>query len=293
MNDKTIYALGFFDGVHLGHQALLAACRALAEIQGCRAGVVTFSSHPDALVQGAAPKLITGASDRRRLLQSFGMETVRELPFDKEMMTMPWLDFFRLLLTRYHAAGIVCGHDFRFGNRGAGNAALLQKACAEQGIPCTVVPEQKLGAITVSSTHIRMLLETGDMETAVSFLGHPHVLTGKVVSGRHIGRTIGVPTANLELPEYLAQPKLGVYAGRACVDGHCYPAVTNIGSRPTVGGHQVRAESWLLGFDGDLYGKDVTLEFYKFLRPEEKFASLDALKAQIQADAAETYRLFR
>ena len=115
-------------------------------------------------------------------------------------------------------------------------------------------------------------------------MGHPHILTGKVVTGRGLGRTIGIPTANLRLPEGIVVPKFGVYCCRAIVDGETYPAVTNVGTRPTVGGHHVTVEPWLLDFAGDLYGKEITLEFHKFLRPEQKFASLEELQAQIAAD---------
>ena len=293
MINKTIYALGFFDGVHLGHGALLKACRALADENGCAAGVVTFEGHPEGLVLGKAPRLINTTADRAKLLkENYRMDVVVSLPFDRKMMEMPWQDFFRLLVEEYHAAGLICGHDFRFGYRGQGNAELLQQVCRDAGIPCTVVPEQRLDGVTVSSTHIRSLLEAGEMGQAVEFLGHPHILTGEVVSGRRLGRTIGVPTANVLIPDGIVIPRRGVYAGKCRVDGVAHLAVTNIGSRPTVDGHQVRAESWLLDFDGDLYGKEVTLEFYGFLRPEQKFDSLEELKDQIQKDAAETRKYF-
>lgn len=292
MKEKTIYALGFFDGVHLGHKALLHACRKTADELGVKAGVVTFTSHPDALVLGAAPKLISTAADRRQLLHRAGMDTVVELPFDKKMMAMPWQDFFRLLLEKYKAAGFVCGEDFRFGSRGEGTAALLRDACAKQGIPCAVVPEQTVDGITVSSTHIRTLLEQGDPETAARFLGHPYFLTGTVVKGRQLGRTIGIPTANLTFPEELILPKLGVYACAAEVDGEIYPCVTNVGTRPTVAGHHVTVESWLQDFDGDLYGKTVTVRFYRFLRPEQKFPDLQELQREILKNRAEVLEIF-
>lgn len=289
--EKTIYALGFFDGVHLGHQALLQACRELAQKAGCMAGVVTFTSHPDTLVLGQTPGLINTTEDRKQLLLSMGMDTVIELPFDKQLMTMPWQDFFLLLLETYHAAGLVCGDDFRFGYKGEGNALLLEEACRSAGIPCTVVSEYLVDGVRVSSTHVRHLLEQGDLETANRFLGHPHSLTGKVTSGRGLGHTMGIPTANLLLPEELVTPKLGVYACKAMVDGVEHLAVTNIGSRPTVGGHQVRVESWLLDFNGDLYGKQLTLTFHKFLRPEKNFSGLEELRKEILKNAAETRKL--
>ena len=290
--NKTIYALGFFDGVHLGHQALLRACRELADKTGCKAAAVTFSSHPDTLVLGNTPALINTIEDRVRLLKENGMDEVVVLPFDKKMQTMYWQDFLAMLRKNYNAAGLVCGHDFRFGSRGTGNADLLTAYCQEHHIPCAIVPEQKLEEITVSSTHIRSLLEEGKMEDAAAFLGHPHILSGEVVSGRKLGRTLGIPTANLSIPEGVAQLPFGVYACKATVENREYLAVTNIGNRPTVGGHRITVEPWLLDFEADLYGKTLTLSFYRFLRPEQKFPDLDALKEEIQKNAEETRKFF-
>lgn len=289
MNHPIIYALGFFDGVHLGHQALLKQCRELADSLGCQAGVVTFLGQPPKLNK---TPLINTAADRRRLLERYGMDTILELPFDKKLMRMPYMTFFRMLLQRYDAAGMVCGHDFRFGFQGEGNAEKLRNACADAGIPCVVVPEQRLDGITISSTHIRSLLEQGAVECAMKFLGHPHIFTGTVVPGRHLGRTIGVPTANLVLPDGLLMPKCGVYACRTTIDGKSYPAVTNVGNRPTVQAENVTVEPWILGFDGDLYGQSLTLEFYQYLRPVIKFPSLEDLKIQIRKDAEQTNKFF-
>lgn len=293
MKEKTIYALGFFDGVHLGHQALLEECRKMADSSGCAAGAVTFMSHPQKVILGRAPGLINTAQDRKKLLVQFHMDKVAQLPFDEEMMRMHWQDFFKMLVQEYHVAGLVCGEDFRFGNRGEGTAQKLAAACADAGIPCVVVPQRKLGDIPVSSTYIRSLLEAGRLEEANRFLGHPHMLSGIVVTGRRLGHTIGIPTANVLIPEDLVIPKLGVYACTVCLDERTYVAVTNIGSRPTVGGHQIRAESWLLDYEGDLYGRQITLHFHAFLRPEQKFASVEALKEQIREDAAQAFKLLR
>ena len=285
---KTVYALGFFDGVHIGHAALLSACRRLAREGSLRPGVVTFSHHPDTLVLGNTPPLINSPQDRQRLLEGFGMEKVISLPFDQQMLTMDWRDFLDMLRKTYDAAGFVCGEDFRFGNRGAGTAESVSRYCAEMGLPCGVVPEQTLDGIRVSSTYIRRQLETGDMATAVKFLGHPHILTGKVIHGHALGRTLGIPTANLRLPEGLAIPKFGVYACRVRLDGKSYPAVTNVGTRPTVNGHSVTVEPWILDYAGDLYDREITLEFYYFIRPERKFPDLEQLQAEIRRNAEET-----
>ena len=222
-----IYALGFFDGVHLGHQALLNAVKTLAP-RGQR-GVVTFSGHPDTLVLGTTPELINTSEDRERLLRHFGMDRVVTLPFDKKMQSTPWQDFLEELRGDYGAAGFVCGEDFRFGAFGAGSASLLQDYCEKEGLPCAVVPEQEVDDIRVSSTYIRQLLHEGLMNRAVRFLGHPHVLTGSVVHGRQIGRTLGIPTANLRLPEGLVIPRFGVYACRATADGKTLRVFQNRG----------------------------------------------------------------
>lgn len=293
MNKQTIYALGFFDGVHSAHAELLRQCRLLASARGCRAGVITFSSHPDALVFGSAPQLINSAADRERLLRGLcKMDTVVNLPFDRTLMTTPWQDFFRALLRDYHAAGLVCGHDFRFGDRGEGDCERLREACDAAKIPCVVVPEQRIDGICVSSTYIRRLIAAGDMEQAARFLGHPHILTGEVISGRQLGHTLGTPTANIAVAEGVLLPRFGVYACIALHGGARHIAVTNVGTRPTVGGTHATVEPWLLDYDGNLYGQTLTLAFYAFLRPEQKFASLEDLRTEIQKNAQECRDFF-
>ena len=291
--NSYIYALGFFDGVHVGHQALLQACLRLARERDAAAGIVTFDAHPDTLVLGQTPRLLNTPQDRERLLRRFGMERVVCLPFDHKMFTTPWRDFLAMLEGSYGAAGFVCGEDFRFGSRGAGSASLLAAYCREKGLPCAVVPEQYIRGVRVSSTYIRSLIEAGEAETAGEFLGHPHIFTGSVVHGKQLGRTLGIPTANLRLPEELVVPRFGVYACQAWIRGKAYPAVTNIGTRPTVSGTGITVEPWILDYQGDLYGQELTLEFYKFLRPEQRFASLEALQAEIRRNAEQTREYFR
>jgi len=217
---------------------------------------------------------------------------VAEIPFDRNLMATPWADFLSDL-TESGACGFVCGSDFRFGAGGRGTAERLAAYCEEQDLPYAIVPQQMLDGERVSSTHIRSLIAEGKMEAAVRFLGHPHMLSGKVISGKQLGRTIGIPTANLVLPEGLLAPKFGVYACKAYVEGSAYLAVTNVGTRPTVSGEGVTVEAHLLDFDGDLYGKNITLAFYNFLRPEQKFDSLDALKAQIAEDIAKVCTILK
>ena len=284
MKEKIIYALGYFDGVHLGHMALLDACRELAEKSGCKWGVVTFLGHPDTLVQGKTPGLINTDRDRKKLLCQLHTDTILELPFDEMLMAMPWQDFLSMLVKDHHAAGFVCGSDFRFGKGGTGTADLLNRFCREQNLTCYTVEQQHLDGVRISSTHIRNLLEQGNMEEAGRFLGHPHFLSGTVVTGKQLGRTIGVPTANLLYPSELIKLPYGVYACQVEADGKTYAAVTNIGTRPTVSGEGVTVESWLLDFSGDLYGVELKISFIKHLRPEHKFPNLSDLQKQIQKD---------
>lgn len=287
---RYIYALGFFDGVHRGHQALLAQAVALAKAQGCSPAAITFDRHPKSLFLEKPTVLISTIPDRERLLRRYGIQTIRVIPVTRESLATPWEVFLQELMDE-GAVGFVCGDDFHFGHHGEGNAQKLQELCKQRNLPCVVVPEQTVDNIRISSTYIRRQIETGDMATAVKFLGHPYTLTGTVVSGKQLGRTLGIPTANLHLPADLAIPKFGVYACRVLVDGVFYPAVTNIGTRPTVSGEGITVESWILDYSGDLYGRSITLEFYKFLRSEQKFPDLASLQAEIRRNAAETREL--
>ncbi len=289
---NKIYALGFFDGVHLGHQALLSACVALAEEKNALPCAITFENHPMSAFTTEYPPLLTQVYDRGVLLRRFGMEKTLLLGTDKEIMSTSWQAFLEDLCD-LGAVGFVCGHDFRFGHRGEGDPEKLKAFCEARGLPCVVVPEQLLDGVRISSSHIRALLEAGELAEAERFLGHRHRFTGRVVHGRALGRTIGVPTANLEVPEKQILPKNGVYACLARTKGKEYAAVTNIGSRPTVGGRHVTVEAWLLDFEGDLYDDYVNLEFIKFLRPERKFDSLEELKAAIEQNARETREIWK
>lgn len=292
--NKTVIALGFFDGVHMGHAQLLRLCRHRARELGYSPAALTFDVHPSSLVTGQAPPLINTTQDRALMLrQLYKMEQVLILPFTPELMYMPWRDFLtEILIGRYHAAHLVCGHDFRFGNRGEGTAELLREAAGALGVGCDIVPAYHIGGTLVSSTHIRRLLADGMAQEAMRFLGHPHFLTGTVVPGKHLGRTLGIPTANVPIPEGVIVPKRGVYACRVWTGDQCWVAVTNVGVCPTVGGEQLTTESWLLNYQGDLYGQQILIEFFKYLRSERKFDSLEALKEEIHRNAQQTERYF-
>lgn len=289
----TIYALGFFDGVHRGHQLLMRRCRELATEKGLQAGAITFDTPPESVIWRRPSLLINSRDDRKLLLKQVGgIDTVVMLPFDLAMMRLSYRDFFRMMIDDHSAAGFVCGTDYRFGYKGEGDSNILQELCREEGIPCEVLPKLQFKGEDISSTRIRALLQSGQIEEANDLLGHPHILTGEVIVGKQLGRTIGSPTANLALPENLNCLRRGVYACKATTEGKEYLAVTNIGIRPTVDGVGVNAEAWLLDFSGDLYGKMLKLEFYHFLRPEVKFSCVEDLRAEIQKNALQTRNFF-
>ena len=295
METKRVIALGFFDGVHTGHAVLMQRARSAADQLGVRASVLTFDLHPDTLIRGEALPLINSRADRQALItQVYHMDEMLVIHFTKAVQEQPWQDFVDTYLVRDHGAvHLVCGHDFRFGYRGEGTAQLLLQRCRALGIGCDVIPAVTMDGVLVSSTYIRKLLQAGDMDQANRFLGHPHRLSGVVEHGRHLGTTIGTPTANLTIPQGVLCPAYGVYAARVTLpDGSKWPAVTNVGVRPTVdenGG--VTVESWLLGFDGDLYGQTILVEFFSRLRGEQKFPSLEALQEEIHKNARQALDL--
>ena len=289
---ERVIALGFFDGVHLGHGALLRRAVEEAKKRGCESAVFTFDRPPKEVITGVPCPLINSPEDRAALVKRlYGIDEMLMVPFDDEMRTTPWDRFVTdILVGRYGAVHLVAGHDHHFGHRNQGSPELLKEKCAELGLGCDIIPAVTLDGVTVSSTHIRKLLEEGDVETARAFLGHPHVLTQTVGHGRQLGRTIGIPTANLVAPPHVLLPRRGVYAAKITLpDGRAFGGVTNVGVRPTVNnGQDVTVEPWILDFDGDLYGQAIRVEFYRRLRDERKFDSLAALRSQIETDAVKT-----
>lgn len=294
-NQKRVIALGFFDGIHIGHAALMRRTVARAEEMDAIPTVMSFDVHPDTLVFGKEVPLINSAHAREELIQRlFGIESVVFIHFDRTVMQMPWQTFIQTLVDEMDASGFVVGHDFCFGWKGEGTAEKLAAYCAERGLGCDVIPAVTLDGRIVSSTYIRELLENGEVERANAFLGHPHTLSDTVHYGYRLGTKMGTPTINMQFPDGVLVPRHGVYAAKVYLDDgseHC--AVTNVGVRPTVsGGQRVSVESFILDYAGNLYNRQVRLEFYKFLRPEQKFQSVDELKARILHDADTTRAYF-
>lgn len=293
---KRVIALGFFDGVHNGHAALMRRTAQVAREIGATPAAFTFDPHPQTVILGRPMPLLTSPEDRADLMRKYyGIQDVIVEPFTPQRMKQPWREFLEeTLVGDLGAVHLVAGHDYHFGYKGEGNPQRLQQTCQALGIGCDIIPKVEQEGITVSSTYIRTLIAQGEMERAMEFLGHPHVLTDRVTHGKKLGTTLGFPTVNLRFPEGVLVPAHGVYVTRVWFgDGSSRPAVTNIGVRPTVDdGNRVNVEGYILDFSGDLYGQTIRMEFYKKLRGERKFPSLEALRAEVMKNAEETRKYF-
>ena len=294
---RRVIALGFFDGVHRGHGALLRRVTEKAKELEATASAFTFDRSPTAAITGQVVPLLSSVEDRVWLMRTYyGIQEVIVSSFDG-MMRMDWRDFVTQYLAReLGVVHVVAGHDFHFGYMGKGNPERLRTLCAQLGIGCDIIGKVERDGITISSTYIRTLVAQGEMERAEEFLGHPHILSGQVAHGRHIGSSaLGFPTVNLRVPAGIIVPAHGVYAARVCFDGQARPAVTNVGVRPTVedSDGRVTVESFILDFQGDLYDKRVRVEFFRWLRAERKFPDFRALSAEIARNADQTRAYFR
>ena len=294
MTKQRVMALGFFDGIHVGHAALIDMIKQRARETGAQPAVLTFDVHPDNLVFDKTVPLINSAEDRVNILKRcFGIDEVVVVHFSRRVMCMDWQDFIDELIDEMNLRWIVVGHDFCFGHKGLGTAEKLRGYCAQRGIGCDIIPAVRRDGVIVSSTLIRELIESGDIEKANAYLGHPHTLTDHVRSGYRLGTKMGTPTINMGFPQGVIVPRRGVYAAKAYIDGEEYLSVTNVGVRPTVSDSgEVNVESFLLDFCGNLYGHQVRIDFYKFLRPERRFEDLAELSAQIKHDAQTTREYF-
>lgn len=295
-NTKRVIALGFFDGVHNGHGQLMKAVTAAANRTGAVASAFTFDRSPTAVITGQPVPLISSVEDRIWLMRHYyGIQEVVVASFDA-MQRMDWEDFITQYLIRdLGVVHVVAGHDFHFGYMGKGNPQRLKEKCAQLGIGCDIIGTVTQDGITISSTYIRTLIAQGEMERANQFLGHPHTLTNRVSHGKHIGSSaLGFPTVNLSIPDQVIVPAFGVYATKVHFNGHSFMAVTNVGVRPTIQDNdgRVTVEGFILDFSGDLYGQEVRMEFYKRLRGEQKFPSLQALAQEIGRNAQQTQEYF-
>ncbi len=287
----SVVTLGAFDGVHVGHQALIARTTAAAARRALPAVAYTFDPHPaKILAPKMAPRTLTSLEERVRLLRAYGIDSVVVEPFDAafaEVTADEWVE--RFLFDRLRPVSVVVGFNFSYGKGRGGNPDHLTAAGAGLGFTVDVVAPVVLDGAVVSSTRVRELLLEGNVEGAALLLGRPFAVTGKVVPGDRRGRTIGFPTANVE-PDHELLPEHGVYASRVDLGDRRVDSVTNIGRRPTFSGRHVTVESYLLDWEGDLYGAAVRVELIARLREERRFDGVDALKAQLAHDVEHARR---
>ena len=285
-------ALGMFDGFHIGHQALMRAVEQVSAQLQLQSAVYTFSNHPNSVLRNQPVQLLLTKREKLRLLQSFGIQTVFMPVFDAALAGTQA----NVFLQRYLALGMraaVAGFNYRFGAKAQGDVDLLQAVMQAQGLQAVVVQPVQIEGVAVSTTRIKQMLLQGDVQTAQKALGWYYSVAGTVVQGKQLGRTIGFPTINIAYDAEKLLPKMGVYAGVAQVDGAFYPAMVNIGTNPTVQSKDaVFVEAHILNFSRELYGANVRLHFVQRLRDEERFASLQALMAQLQRDKAQTAHYF-
>ncbi|MDK2820561.1 MAG: riboflavin kinase / adenylyltransferase [Clostridia bacterium] len=279
-------ALGNFDGVHLGHQSLINSMVQKAEISGGKAVVITFNPHPVEVLEGRSPGLLTTPKQKVRLIASLGVEHLFLLPFTKELAVLEPDTFVKdILWFCYRPRLITVGFNFTFGNKGLGTPKLLRKLGEKFNFKVDVVPPVTHKGVTVSSTTIRNALENGNITLAKDLLGYWPTFSGKVVAGDQRGRKLGFPTANVEVLPQMKIPAYGVYACFAKVNGMKQKAMVNIGRRPTFGSAlPATIEAHLIDFEDNLYGQEIELEFRAYLRPEQKFPSVEELKAQLSKD---------
>ena len=284
----SVLTIGSFDGLHLGHQALIRRTMALAARAARSSMLLTFEPMPrDVLAPAAAPARLTNFRERWRLIESFGIDIYTVLHFDEQFRTLSGAQFLELLMREFQVHAIVVGHDFRFGRGGEMSASMLETACRPLGVTVDIVPPVLRGAERISSTAVRDALQAGEFQHAATLLGRPYRMRGRVVSGQRLGRSLGFPTANLRLRRRRS-PLAGIFAVRVLgVEPQPLAGVTSLGTRPTVGGGELLLETHIMDFDGELYGRELEIEFVARLRDELHFASLDELVLQMRRDAAE------
>ena len=282
LNNGSAVALGNFDGMHIGHLAVIERALTLAG-EGLTPTVLLFDEHSLKTVTGEAPPELMTDSERLVFLKEKGIE-IRCVSFTdiKNLSPEEFVD--SVLIKQLNAGAVVCGFNYRFGKSAAGDAALLERLCKEKGIGCVIADEVILDSLPVSSTAIRKAVEDGEIALANRMLGRCFGFTATVIDGDKRGRTWGFPTINQRLPDRLVIPRFGVYQSVVRFGNQEYTGVTNIGSRPTVGTGIVLSETHILDFSGDLYGRDVEIRLVRFIRPEQKFGSFDELIVQIQSD---------
>lgn len=287
----TAVALGFFDGVHTGHRAVIGAAAQYAAAHGLAPAVFTFALPAGSAIKGG--RIFSQAEKHRRIGQ-LGIQWVLEPPFEQFRALSPEQFVTQVLLGLYHAKAVFCGQNFTFGKNKAGNVALLRRLCGAAGVTVCTLPTALHEGAPVSSTRIRTALAGGDLPGANAMLGQPYRIDFAVRRGHGLGRTLGFPTINQVFPAGFQMPRYGIYITRVCIEGAWYPGATGLGTRPTVNttGEGPTCETFIQNFCGDAYGENPVLEFCQYLCPSRRFDSLEGLRACVQDAAAQARQYF-
>lgn len=282
-------AMGFFDGLHIGHQAVIGAAVNWAKKNNADSGVFTFHLPR---INGLKGSRLLPTEEKHEIIEKMGVNYYVAPDFEEVKALTPE-EFFSVLVDKLHVRALSCGENFTFGAKAAGNVEMLKELCQKQGVELIVVPLTQFTEKTVSSTRIRTALAGGDLPAVNDMLGRPYAIQFPVQHGAGLGRTFGCPTINQVFPEGYQLPKTGIYITKTLVNGKWYPSATGLGSRPTVNSdeNKITCETFIPDFDGDLYGTNPRVEFYAYLAPSRRFESLDALKACID-DAAQQAKAY-
>ena len=285
-SDKPlVIALGCFDGVHRGHSIVLSTARTKADELGIPFCIFAFEEPPRNFFSPCSIKLLTPKEEKLRLFEAADADIAVCVPFDEKILTVEAEDFVsKILLKNMRAEHLVCGYNYTFGKKALGNTELIKSICARQGVGVTVADDVTADGISVSSSAIRALLADGEVEKAASLLGRYYSISGKVINGQHLARKLGFPTVNIIPNDRQLIPKNGVYLTQISFCKEERFGITNVGIRPTVDTNIMCAETHIFDFDGDLYGKEITVRFIHFLRKETKFSSVEEMAEQVQKD---------
>lgn len=288
ISQEATIALGNFDGLHSGHKALIEEVVDMAKKLNCRSSVLMFKTHTKNTTDGISQELLTSRSQKHDILREMGIDIIYEIEFTKQIMRLsPEAFVSDFLVGHLKAKGVVVGYDYRFGFKASGNVSTLEALCKSCGIALSVKNAVTFENEAISSTRIRSAVKEGDVKLARALLSRPFTIRGKVVPGKQLGRTIGIPTANILYNANYVIPKFGVYLTDVTVDGKHYYGATNIGTNPTFSEQEIKVETYLYDYEGDsLYGKIMDVALLDFIRPEEAFDGVEALKVRMDKDLA-------
>ncbi len=281
----TAVALGQFDALHTGHTEIIKSTIKYASENGLKSLVYLFVNDPTEVISGKSQRAVNTLEKRLEILEELGVDIVVAQEFNKEFMALSATEFlYEYIVQKFGAEYVAVGFNYRFGKNGAGDTEFLKDECQKKNIKIEIIPEISLCGDRVSSTRIRREIENGNMETVKILMGRYFSLKGEVIKGNQIGKTLDFPTANMDMPSFQVVPKLGVYISRVLIGGKKYPAITNVGKRPTVEDGESFIETYIDEFSESIYGDEIEVEFLKFIREINKFESLNKLKEQLDTD---------